>query len=373
MASAALSLKDAETAFKIRQDAQDTCAKLWAKHPERTTIRDQLLALDQLLIGDCLTLGYYQLADRYLRESRELMMPLNPDTSEDVQVLGNYSSMLKAEGTVKFAMGQYEDAMSSLSIAIAAYDKLAAAEPNRPGTRLRLGTMNEQMAKCCLALNQLDKCEHHTRRYIEEIRKGMELGGPTYSVQRYAIAQGQFLLGSVLLRKNQPVEAVKELRQSAQELEPILDQFNTKDVHAWISTTAELIAGGLGFECKAEPANVELVRRSLETWRALMDGNLQVFAEQEAQLIADQQSVNDQPLRGMLTSQLAAMYAQRYNLLSQTAQPDEAQVQAAEARCIEVLKELQSSPAAEPLLHMQLPEFAALRKSERFMREFPLK
>ena len=373
MASAASSLKDPETAFKIRQDARETCTKLWAKHPERTKIRDQLLALDQLLIGDCLTLGYYQLANQYLSKSREMMMPLNPDTSEDVQVRGNYSSLLKAEGTVKFAMGQYEDAMVSLSIAIAANEKLATAEPNRPGTRLRLGTLNEQMAKCCLALNQLDKSEHHTRRYIEEMRKGMELGGPTYGVQRYAIAQGQFLLGSVLLRKNQPMDAAKELRQAALDLEPILDQFDTKDFHAWISTIAELIAGGLGLECKAAPANVELVRRSLETWRALMDGNLQVFAEQEAQLIADQQSVNEQPLRGILTSELAAMYAQRYNLLSQAEQPDEAQLQAAESRCIEVLKELQSSPAAEPLLHMQLPEFTALRKSERFMREFPLK
>ena len=281
--------------------------------------------------------------------------------------------MLKAEGTVRFAKGKYEDAMASLATGIALYDKLAAAEPTRPGTRLRLGTMNEQMAKCYLALNQLDNCEHHTRRYIEEIRKGMELGGPTYSVQRYATAQAQFLLGSVLLRKNQPVDAVKELRQSALELEPILDQFNTKDVHAWISTTAELIAGGLGFECKAEPARVELVRRSLDAWKGLMDGNLQVFAEQETQLIADQQSVNDQPLRGMLTSELAAMYAQRYNLLSQAEQPDETQMQAAETRCIDVLKELNGSPAAEPLLHMQLPEFTALRTSERFMKEFPLK
>jgi serine/threonine protein kinase len=373
MASAATSLKDPETAFRIRQDARETCAKLWAKHPDRTTIRDQLLALDQLLIGDCLTVGYYQLAERYLRETRELMMPLNPDTSEDVQVMGNYSSMLKAEGFVRFAKGQYEDAMASVSTGIALYEKLAAVEPNRPGTRLRLGTMHEQMAKCCLALNQLDKCEHHARKFIEEIRKGMELGGPTYGVQRYGIAQGQYLLGSVLFRKNQPADAVKELRQASLELEPILDQFNTKDVHAWISTAAELIAGGSGLDCKADPANIELVRRSLDAWRALMEGNLQVFTDQEAQLIADQQSVNDQPLRGMLTSQLAAMYAQRYNLLSQAEQPDETQLQAAEARCIEVLKELQSSPAAEPLLHMQLPEFSAIRNSERFLGEFPLK
>jgi hypothetical protein len=75
----------------------------------------------------------------------------------------------------------------------------------------------------------------------------------------------------------------------------------------------------------------------------------------------------------MLTSQLAAMYAQRYNLLSQAEQPDETQLQAAESRCIEVLKELNSSPAAEPLLHMSLPEFSALRKSERFMKAFSLK
>lgn len=75
MASAATSLKDAETALKIRQDARETCATLWKKHPDRTTIRDQLLALDQLLISDCLTVGYYQLAEQYLRETREMMMP----------------------------------------------------------------------------------------------------------------------------------------------------------------------------------------------------------------------------------------------------------------------------------------------------------
>lgn len=39
----------------------------------------------------------------------------------------------------------------------------------------------------------------------------------------------------------------------------------------------------------------------------------------------------------------------------------------------EVQEELNGSPAAEPLLHMQLPEFDALRKSERFMKDFPLK
>ncbi len=374
LASSAVSLKDAATAFKIRQEAQELCAKLWAEHPERTTVRDQLLSLDQLLIGDCLNLGYFQLADRYLRESRELLMPQNPDSTEDVQLLGIYSSMLKAEGVVRFARGEYEEGMARISIAIAAYEKLALKEPNRPGTRLRLGTMNEEMANCCLALNRLDDCERHVRTSIQEIRNGMELGGPTYSVQRYAIAKGQYMLGAVLLRKNQSAEAVKELRQAAAELEPILDLFNTRDFHSYLSTIAEVTAGALGIEPhSAAQTDVEAVRRSLDAWRALIDGNPKVFADQEEQIVTDQRAAVHPTIRDVLTSQLAAMYAQQYSLLLGAARSDQAQLEMAEKRCIEVLKEIQSGSGADPLLHMRLPEYSALRKNDRFMQEFPLK
>jgi hypothetical protein len=104
-----------------------------------------------------------------------------------------------------------------------------------------------------------------------------------------------------------------------------------------------------------------------------MNGNPKVFSEQEQQIIADQKATTDPMLRGLLTAYLATMYAQRYNLLANSESPDEVQLLAAESRCLEVLKELQSGPSAEPLLHMQLPEFTALRSSERFMKEFPLK
>lgn len=370
LATAASVLKDAGVALSIRQEAQLACAALWADNPDRAAIRDQLIDLDQLLIQDCVMLGRYQLAGEYVRQCRELLPELDPESTEDTQVLRRYSVLLKADGIVKFASGEYEQANESLDTCIRIFTRLADVEPNRPGFHLRLATMHEAKADCCLALNQLDECEHHVRQHIQEIRTGMELGGPAYAVQRFSSAKGLFTLAGVLLRKNQTEEAVKEYRQSVLELEPILDQYNTRDVHAHVSMYAELMAGACGMEHQADPEQVTVVKRSLEAWRSLSRGDLDVFARDEQALAADLNSAAHPTVRSMLVNQLIAISALHYSLLLNSGMATPEQLLNAENRCIEILKGMQNTPDADPLLHLRLPEFQDLRDNPRFMQTF---
>ncbi|MBL8816281.1 MAG: serine/threonine protein kinase [Planctomyces sp.] len=372
LSTAASVLKDAGTALSIRQEAQRACAILWAENPARTEIRDQLIDLDQLLIQDCVMLGQYQLAGDYVRQCQALLPQLDPESTEDTQVLRRYSVLLKAEGIVKFAAGEYEQANQSLDTCIKIFTKLADVEPNRPGFHLRLATMHEAKADSCLALNQLDECEYHVRQHIQEIRTGMELGGPAYSVQRFSSAKGLFTLAGVLLRKNQTLDAVKEYREAVLELEPILEQYNTRDVHAHVSLYAELMAGACGIEHQADPVHVTAVKRSMETWRSLSSGDPDIFAREEQALIADLDSATHPTVRSTLVNHLIAIYALRYSQLLKSGTASAEQLLNAENRCIEVLKGIQNSPDADPLLHLRLPEFQDLRSNARFMEMFPV-
>ena len=227
--------------------------------------------------------------------------------------------------------------------------------------------MHEVMADCFLATDDLDECERHVRANIRETEMGIEHGGPTYAIQSFAVAKAYFLLGNAMLRKNDLPGASDAFSQSAATLEPILDLYNTREIHKSTKYIADLFGAYAWQENTADQADVDALTRAMSAWRTLSEGNDSVFAAEEQRIFGDIQSASRAELKSLLNGLLAACYGLRYGNLLKTADADDAGVQAAESRCIEFLL---SWPDRDPLQHMRYPEYQELRSSPGFMQAF---
>ncbi len=370
LASAASVLKDPTTAFSIRQEARQACANLYADHPEQTNARDQLIDINLLLILDCLNLKRYSQAEVYVRECLQILEALDPETTEDMQIRRRYGSALQHAATVQFAFVNYDEAIETLHRTIDITTRMTEIEPDRPGFHLRLGAMHELLADCFLATHQLDLCHQHVLIHIAETRKGMELGGPTYAIQRLLIAKGLYQLGNLKLRMNDKTAAAKAWRDSAAEMLPIIELYNIRELQESIGYTAEVMAALAGLPHEAESSDVDAVRRAIDAWTAIRDGDASVFVQNETQLRADLHAAIRPEIRQLLTGQIAASYGLQYSMLLKSSTNNASELQEVETKCIEALQLLQSGPNADPLLPMRLPEYHDLRKNERFMQTF---
>ncbi len=370
-ATAAGVLQNTVASLEIRRMAQLSCQKLIEMQPENVVLINELIDINLSVIQDCITLGQMNEAEREVLVSLLLLEPQNPRQTEDVQLQRRYSSLLQFDSQLKFAFAKYAEAMSSLDEAIKIYSRLIVVEPNRPGFHLRLGTMHDVMADCCLALDQNDEAERHARKQIECALEGMKRGGPSYSLQAFAVMQGWVMVGSVQIRRNELVEATESLRQAARQLEPIIDLYNTRDTHASLSYQAEVIAGIAGLENTAATEDVAAFALSNSVLRTLLAGNNEPFETNEDRLKADIQKTARQEVVALLSGNLAMCFARYYGNLKESGVEHDI-LEAVETKCIDMVNESINGPESDPLIHVRYSEFSALRQSPRFRQKFGL-
>lgn len=193
-----------------------------------------------------------------------LIEPLQPESNEAVQTRSRYFRALRCLGVSEHLHGRHETAIASFQKAHDGYAILVATEPNRPPFRLKLGDVHEQLAWCYMTTGRLDDCERHARGMVEELTRGMELGGPSFNVQRFPIARGWFLIADVETRRNHPEKVLAALREVSTLLQPIKEQFGLQDICDQLSYLTEVVAGAAGETSTAGETDVATMRRVLE-------------------------------------------------------------------------------------------------------------
>ena len=273
-------------------------------------------------------------------------------------------------GMVQFAKADFNEALQSVQTAIDVCSRLVEVESNRPGFHLRLATMHDVMADCQFALGNFDECKRHAQKHISEIEAGIEQGGPSYAVQRYAIAEGYFMVAGAELRQNDLEASADALKAAATALESIIELYNTREVYKTVDYAAQLIAGLAGRSHSADPLDVAMLTRGFNACQALSAGDDSIFRQNEQQMKDDIQTVTQPVTRSMLCEQMAVCYALQYSQLLDAIDTKPFEVQQAESRCIEAILQCQ---ATDPLAHVRQPEFLKLQSTAAFQEAFPLK
>ena len=357
--------------LEIRKQSRDLNLQILESHPDETKVVDQLIDVTLQLIQECITLQRMAEAREYVDSSLKVMASQKPEKTEDVQIKRRYVSLLRFDAVLRFSETDYEAAISSIEKAVAIYGRLAEIEPNRPGFHLRVGTMYDVWADCCLALNQLDDAKKYNEKAIEAIHEGMRVGGPTYAIQAFASMQSYIKLHYIACRQADTKGAAEMLRMAAAELDPILDQYNTRDVHKEIVLVADLLAAVSGLESTSQAMEVDLLKRTFEAWTKLFNGDASGFSELSPQLHADVMNAGSDALKSLMHGILVCSHAQYYALL-QKASADPAQLEAAESQTIQQLRDYFKGPSPDLQTHIRFPEFSALRESPKFRSEFGL-
>ena len=373
LASAASVTKTPVEAIGIRREAQELSRQLHAKWPDKPEYRAQLIDLNLTLIQDCLTLQLATEAKQLAENSIRLMDSTHPETSEDVQARSRYYSAFRGQGIADHLSGRHEMAIDSLKKSLDGFSKLVVTEPNRPGFRLKLGEVHEQLAWCHLAMGRLDDCERHARGMIEELTRGMELGGPTYQVQRFPIARGWFLIAELETRRNHLDKALDAWRSVTALLQPVKEQFGLQGTCDQLAYLIEVGLGVDGKESVAEQEDIAIMRRLLEAWRSLGQGEKELFSVADEEIAADIAAMSPSLLRANLMAMYIACQGLYHGLLVKQSSNDTTAIQEVESRCIASIQAFESDSNGDPLLHLRMPDLQSLRQTKRFQQAFPVR
>lgn len=373
LASAASVTKTPVEAIGIRREAQELSRQLHAKWPDKPEYRAQLIDLNLTLIQDCLTLQYATEAKPLAEATLLLIEPSLAESSEDVQARSRYYWAMRCLGVAEQLHGRFDSAIESLQMAHDGYAKLVAIEPDRPAFRLKLGEVHEQLALSFMALNRLDDCDRHARGMIDELTRGMELGGPTYQVQRFPIARGWFLIADVGTRRNQLGRAIDAWRNVNTLLQPVKQQFGLQGTCDQLAYLIEVGSGVDGKKSVAEVEDIAKLRRVLEAWRSLEQGESKLFCAGEEEMKADIAAMSPSLLRANLMAMHIACQGLYHGHLVRQSTDDQTAIQEVETRCIASIQAFESDSNGDPLLHLRLPDLVSLRQTERFQKAFPVR
>lgn len=373
LAAAASVLQDNATALNLRQEAQEEISELYKRFPDKAELRDQLVDTNLLLIQDCISGMQFDQAERYIRESLEVLKTQNPEQIEDVQVRRRYASALRFDAMIHFVRAEYEPAIAQLNAALTVAERMSEVEPGRPGFHLRLSAIHETLADCYLATDRMDKCRHHLNIQIEELRKAMELGGQSMAVQRFSVAKALFSLANICTRQGDLNASVEMYRESIEEVQSIAQMYAMEEAIRSVEYVTEVVAGVAGLDSKADDSDIQAAKRSISAWQKLLEGNAGEFSAAEEPMVKATLESTREEVRTFLSYQLVACYAQSYKLAAQSGEASEADLDRLERKTIEAFKQILTGRDADPLMPVRLPEFDALRKNESFMQQVGFK
>lgn len=366
MSSALILKEQLDEALKFGLEALELDRQLLKIAPEDRSVTTQLADMDLQISRLYLQLGQVQEAEQCIAEAIPLIEAEASKSDEDAELARRFYTAMLRLGTIQYSQMRYEEALVSLRRAATGYQHLVDAEPNRPGFRLKLGSMQTNTIPCLLAMNQLDEAAILTRKSIEAFRKGMELGGKEYRVQRWAIFTGLLTLADLQMRQGELEESLKSVRQAVLELKPIVKEYQMESTDEAVTYLAEVLAGMLDMETKANAEDIARFQRSYDMYRAAQRGEFDLLIESEKQLETDIEEATVPIISSALLSALCLAQGLHHESLIDAKSPSEAMIAASASKVIQSVKRYSAFPGNSPTFYLGVPELNSIRQTKQF-------
>lgn len=369
--SSALAVKEQyDEALKVGLEALKIDRALLKRAPNERRVTTQLADMDLQIGRLYLQMGNIEEAEFCIAEAIPLIEAEASKSTEDAELSRRYHTAMHDLGKVQFSRMKYEEALINMNRAITGYQHLVDVEPDRPGYRLKLGSMHTTTISCLLALNRVDEAKTHTLKSIELFRKGMELGGHEYRVQRWAIYAGYMTLSDLQIRKGNLADSLISVRQALEELEPIVEEYKMADTVQSVTYLAEILAGMLSKESQASSEDVARVQRSYEVYRSAQNGDLMPLLTSETQLLADIDSTTQPVVSLSLMFYLCLTQGMYFEQMFNDKESSKEDIKIITEKVIQSSKRLTSMPGSDPVFYIGVPEMDAIRKMNEFRDAF---
>lgn len=357
-----------DEAMMVGRQALEIDRSLYQRFPSDRRVITQLADMDLTMATLCLQLGQTPEAEECLSECIPLIEGEIAKAEEDPELARRSYTASHQLGQIQYQQMRYEDALQNYRTAMAGYQHLVDKEPNRPGYRLKLGSIQTSAIPCLLALNQCAEATVLAEESISEFRKGMELGGEEYRVQRWAIFVGLLTLADLQKRDGQLVESTESVRLALKELAPVVEEFQMQNTVKLVSYLGDVLAAATGEENDASAEDVLRFKRSYETYQAAQKGNFDNLIENEDQLELDIQETSHPVMASTLLSSLCLSQGlQHASLVESKADVD---LNAATNKVVATVKRYCEFPDNDPKFYLGVPELRSIRQTKQFREAF---
>lgn len=355
--------------------AQTQMRQLHEQHPDDPTIARLLIDVDLGIAGHYFTTQQLTAAEQSVQEASQVLRSDKIDLQQDTQLFRKYLNASRLSVVARITRMQYEEAIELAQETQQQYQHLVDVEPKRPGFRLKLAVISDDLAKAQLAVGKLDEAASNLQLAVAQFREGMKLGGPEYRVQRYAIAQSLSRLADVQTRQGQLAESVQTLMEVATTIEPLVEEFQLQQPYDALLQQIELSKALADLPNEAEAANAERVKRAYEAWTAIRDGDTATFEKLKPTLQQDLAAATDPVVSASLRTMLAISLGRAYqHAIGNEETPGEgAENETAEQlaqQAIDQIQQVLATPGADTMFHLTAPDFQSLRSSAAWKAAF---
>lgn len=372
------SLGDFETAIELINQIRPVAETLFRNAPDSFETRNLLADVDSMLGSTHSFRGELRQAAMAFDRIIELLEPLEPDSTEMVAVRTQYFNALMERATIRLAEGDYERATESLRKVANEYARLIAAEPQRFGFRLRMGSVQSRLAMASFATNDWDESLEHSRECISQLEHAIEMNASAL-VQRSIIAGEWARIGEIQLRRGQTEIAIESLHQVIENLQPIAEKFQMQAMLAYFVDVAALMDQVSEDPSDQEasdqdPSDVKRLRRGLIVLQQAYEDDYSRFIDDQSQLSADINEATNETIKALLARWFAIVHG-RYcgDLLSDSdskAIDDISQDEAIQA-CLDAVSQYLTLSKMGDTIQYDDPAFAEVRKTDAFQKAFP--
>lgn len=354
----------------VRQDAFQLNKELHQQSPDSRKIMLQM-ADSGLQVAYLLKLmGRAGEAESDLKDVIALLKAEAQKSAEDAATATTLYRALHGLADIQLARMQFTEALVNFDLATNGYQSLVAAEPERPGFRLKLGALHRDSGYCLLAINKTEEAIQRTDQSILELQKGMELGGEPYRVQRFSIGEEYTTLADFNVRKGDLPAATEALRKAIEIVLPIVEEYSLQTVVDGIQYEAECLAGMSGQDSKAEEQDVKRLSLAYDVYQAAQEDNFQPLLDSQQQLKSDIETASQSNVKSRLLKFRCQHLGMHFAFLNTSADVSDQQLQVIRSEAIDAVKIYASLPDAPPKSYRKIPELIDLRKTEAFALAF---
>lgn len=382
LASAFLAMEKLDEAEEEAEIALTKERALLAEAPHDRRIVTQLADTNIQMSRLYTQLNKPQTADDCLTEAIKLIGQEQGKFEEDTEVAKRWYTAHLNLGSLKMTQLKHREAETVYRVALLGYQHFVDVEPDRPGYHLKLGSIQTGLANCLTGLGDLGEAKQLVRSSIEQFQLGMNLGGPEYRVQRWAIFMGHLTLGNIQFRQGQLSEGIQSLRTAAKELEPVAEEFQQQGAIDAVNYLAELISGIIAQPSEANPEHIEQVKQSYAIFRSAQKGDFQPLIGQAGDLrdklqqiaaaIRQNPSIADSVLLDSMATHITLAAGLRYESVAAGAEQSDQDKEEALQAAIDAATFYLGLPAADATFYLSAPEFQSSRDTPEFRQALGL-
>ncbi|MEM6470878.1 MAG: hypothetical protein AAF802_15065, partial [Planctomycetota bacterium] len=371
LGGACSSLGRVEDSNQHFQEAIPIAEQLFESSPDSLQRRFNVTELRSMLGLNFMLQGQFDRATESYRGVIDLLEPLDPSESEDVQLRTNFYNAKLQIATIQIARQNFADGVATLTDVATAYERLIDAEPNRTGFRLRMGAVQDVLAATKHALRDRDAAKSHALRSIEALEAAIRMD-PSAEVQKSQIASRWSRIADFELRNGDLDAAQRAIDNVIENLRPLVERYQMHVLFSIFETWSAHLRAVQHGSSDIDEERISAIRLSLDVLAAAHQDKFETLRTQIGRLEDDIDAAESPAMKNLLAKWLAVSVGEWHYWETQQGNTSADKLDQIAETCITAVRRYLAQPNAETQFPNTDPAFATMRDVPEFAEAFPI-